>query len=364
MPDSHSDPEPRVVITAGDLAHVQADPMGDLIIAPVIPWWARALGWFVALGFPLLCLFAVAMRVSLRHRQATVRQAWNAFLCTLLIVSGLTTLLAVALVWTLRTGTPGAAAPLDLSLGLSNLDGADTLPAFPTGRPMTSVEIASSTKPLVYIVTPDAGISPQASYLETAPIGAAVLLMADESGYLLATNRHVVDVPEIFGLKRNRDHVLVISAQGNYARAGVIGRHQDLDLALLWVERRSGHARFRQPVTAYQAIPPGDPVFVLGHPQRLFFTLSNGLVSRLDGATLLQLSAPVSPGNSGGPVYDSQGNLLGVVTSKLNREINPNAENLNFATRADAFLSANGWKLLASGRERLQRFIRAAPETN
>ena len=98
-------------------------------------------------------------------------------------------------------------------------------------------------------------------------------------------------------------------------------------------------------------------IFVIGHPQRLFFTLSNGLISRVDGAGMLQLTAPISPGNSGGPMYDTQGNLLGVVTQKVDRMFNPNAENLNFATRADAFRSESGWLFSGQGEELLKRFI-------
>jgi uncharacterized ubiquitin-like protein YukD len=222
---------------------------------------------------------------------------------------------------------------------------------------MTSVEIAARTKRLVFIVTPDIGIDPRRETLGMAQIGAGVLLMANDSGFLVGTNRHVIDPSGAFHFSAKDGEAMVISNAWEYARARVIARHQDLDLALLWVLRRGGSDRFRQPITPYGSIPVGDPVFVVGHPQRLFFTLSNGLISRVDGDAL-QLSAPISPGNSGGPVYDSYGNLLGIVTSKLDREITPNAENLNFATRADAFLDEAGWKFLDHGQERLRQFSR------
>jgi S1-C subfamily serine protease len=196
--------------------------------------------------------------------------------------------------------------------------------------------------------------------LETVSIGAGTLLFADDSGYLLATNRHVVDDRGFFA-RKNAGRVAVVSSQRKYADAQVVGRHQELDLALLWVARRSGHAAFRQPVSAYRDVPVGEPVFVVGHPQRLFFTLSNGLISRLDGADMLQLSAPISPGNSGGPVYDALGVLLGIVTYKVDKQTSPNAENLNFATRADAFLSESGWEFSQQGSTYLKRFLDHAP---
>jgi hypothetical protein len=61
---------------------------------------------------------------------------------------------------------------------------------------------------------------------------------------------------------------------------------------------------------------------------------------------VLQISAPVSPGNSGGPVYDEYGNLLGVVTSKVARSVDPEAENLNFAVSTDALLHESDWEVL------------------
>ena len=55
----------------------------------------------------------------------------------------------------------------------------------------------------------------------------------------------------------------------------------------------------------------------------------------MNGSTI-QMSAPVSPGNSGGPVFDDRGNLVAIVTSMVDKHGDPNAENLNFAVRADA----------------------------
>ena len=46
--------------------------------------------------------------------------------------------------------------------------------------------------------------------------------------------------------------------------------------------------------------------------------LSAGIISRMEGSTI-QLSAPVSPGNSGGPVFDERGNLVAIVTSMVDK---------------------------------------------
>jgi S1-C subfamily serine protease len=94
----------------------------------------------------------------------------------------------------------------------------------------------------------------------------------------------------------------------------------------------------------------------------LKFTLSNGIVSRLDG-DMVQISAPVSPGNSGGPVYDSHGNLIAVVTAKMDHNVDPNAENLNFAINARALTSSAGWSFSGNGQEEFEHFVSAANAT-
>ena len=55
------------------------------------------------------------------------------------------------------------------------------------------------------------------------------------------------------------------------------------------------------------------------------------------------MTAPTSPGNSGVPVFDDKGNLVAIVTSVIDKQNDPNAENINFAARADALLEECGW---------------------
>jgi len=78
----------------------------------------------------------------------------------------------------------------------------------------------------------------------------------------------------------------------------------------------------------------GQPVYALGAPQGLELTLSSGLISslRLDPKTrqigLIQTSAPISPGSSGGGLFDEFGRLIGITTAMIAAE---NAQNLNLA---------------------------------
>src|SRR6266581_3283372 len=73
----------------------------------------------------------------------------------------------------------------------------------------------------------------------------------------------------------------------------------------------------------------GQDVIVLGSPQGLEGTVSTGIVGglrTLGAARLLQITAPISPGSSGGPVFDSTGRVIGIATATSSQ-----GQNLNFA---------------------------------
>lgn len=78
----------------------------------------------------------------------------------------------------------------------------------------------------------------------------------------------------------------------------------------------------------------GQRVYAIGNPRGLELTLSDGLVSSLrggeDGAPLIQTTAPVSPGSSGGGLFDSEGRLVGITTFQ-----HRSGQNLNFAHPVD-----------------------------
>ncbi len=111
-----------------------------------------------------------------------------------------------------------------------------------------------------------------------------------------------------------------------------------------------------QPVAKATLASDGENIFVIGHPEGLRFTLSTGIISRMQGSTI-QMSAPVSPGNSGGPVFDERGNLVAIVTSMVDKNGDPNAENLNFAVRADALLDDSAWEFTNFGHRRLSDYV-------
>ncbi len=164
------------------------------------------------------------------------------------------------------------------------------------------------------------------------------------SGFLLAksglvvTNHHVVE--------GSSEIEVVFPQRAQSMAAKVIGRDEVNDLAILQLIG-FGYSDVFDTDIPYQiassdTVNLGEEVFALGSP--LAFTLgestkvSTGTVSSING--LLQISNPIQPGNSGGPVFDSEGRLVGVVVSGLDDEyflehLGFVPQNVNFAIKSD-----------------------------
>ena len=97
-------------------------------------------------------------------------------------------------------------------------------------------------------------------------------------------------------------------------------------------------------VRPYASLEVGEPLFTLGSPSGLELTLSNGILSgrrEVQGRKFVQTTAPVSPGSSGGGLFDGRGNLVGITTLVLGGRENEN-QALNFAIPADSFFQVPG----------------------
>lgn len=350
----YSDDQPmeKIVIGSQEVAQVTVPPPDlpprlEPKLPPPVPSWMKVVLSPLVLLLPVLCVLTIVLRFAMRGLPPRTRFAWLSFLSTLLIVSGLITsvgsVLAVSFV----------PLPTFVSGSLGELDTRSSFPTLPSIKGLTATDVSQELKPLVAVISP--ARRTWFSHNETLSngFGAGVLLEAGPEGYLLLTARHVIDESL---MSRGGNRALVAMATGTWAGADVIGRHKNLDLCLIWLPRESGSASFVQPVLGQSAVNEGENIFVIGHPQGLRFTLSTGIISRRDHDAI-QISAPVSPGNSGGPVYDEHGNLVAIVTSMVDRSMSPNAENLNFAVRADAVLEPDRWDLSGDGRKRLSQFV-------
>ena len=138
----------------------------------------------------------------------------------------------------------------------------------------------------------------------------------------VATNAHVIE---------GAHNVLVLlmdNEQEHWATKLVAVDHEH-DLAILGVNtlkaqpleiRTSGRLRL------------GDNIYALGNPMGLEGTFSAGNVSAFrehQGVTYIQITAPISPGSSGGPVLDDNCQVVGIATAQLSK-----GQNLNFAIPA------------------------------
>ena len=199
--------------------------------------------------------------------------------------------------------------------------------------------------PTIAPVQPVAGSIPQPSRpsrRELTSSGSGIVVTAD--GHIL-TNHHVVEGCDSFGLRRVGDAE---------QRATLLAKDVKNDLALLKA------AEPYQEVASFRVEPPrlAETVVVYGFPLSGMLSSSGnvtlGNISALmglgDDSRDVQISAAVQPGNSGGPMFDGSGLLLGIVQSKLNAiraasVTGDIAQNVNFAIRgslATSFLGANG----------------------
>jgi S1-C subfamily serine protease len=344
----------KIVIGAGEVAAVappspDQPPRLEPKLPPPVPLWAKFALAPLVLLLPVLCLITLIVRVAMRGLPPRTRFAWLSYLSTLMIVSGMLTSVAAIL------SVAFVPLPAIVSRSLEELDAKTSFPELPSAAPLSAKQVSEELKPLVAVITPAHRTWFTHNETPSSGFGAGVLLEATSGGYLLVTARHVIDESPFL---RGGTRALVAMASGTWAGADVIARHKNLDLCLIWLPRESGSGEFVQPVEPRKEISEGENIFVIGHPQGLRFTLSTGIISRTD-RDAIQLTAPVSPGNSGGPVYDDRGNLVGVVTSMVDRSMSPNAENLNFAVRADAVLDPDRWDFSGDGRKRLEDFVSA-----
>lgn len=113
---------------------------------------------------------------------------------------------------------------------------------------------------------------------------------------------------------------------------GIVSGDEHKDLALFEVEV-GGQALQAARLGSADGVRAGDPVVVIGNPLGEEHSVSDGIVSALrdrDGYRVIQTTAPVSRGNSGGPLFDQNGSVIGVIQS-----FKPEGENINYAVAID-----------------------------
>ena len=210
------------------------------------------------------------------------------------------------------------------------------------GQPMSPQQLYAANLPScvgITVSTTKVNFFGQTS--TSAASGSGFVLTTD--GYIV-TNYHVIED----AVKDSSVTVEVSFANGDKYSATVVGGEQDNDVAVLKIE-----ASVLTPVTLGDSgkLVVGESVYAIGNPLgELTYSLSDGLVSALDrlittsstnpstGKTetttlnVLQTNCAINPGNSGGPLFDSYGNVVGIVSAKYTRsQSGVSAEGLGFA---------------------------------
>jgi len=168
----------------------------------------------------------------------------------------------------------------------------------------------------------------RAVVLLNTPSGRGSGIIIDRRGLIL-TNSHIVG---------KYASVEIIDLSGRKFNCKVIKKDIKLDLALLQIKGDIPKDLITIKIGSSKSIEEGQEIFVVGHPLNLRWTLTRGIVSAKRGPkdpvmpNRIQIDAPISPGNSGGPVLTPNGELVDIISSKL---VGNGAEQLGFAIPAE-----------------------------
>ncbi len=176
-------------------------------------------------------------------------------------------------------------------------------------RAQTARQIAQNTFPsVVLLVMEDANGQPLS-------LGSGFFVRDS----IIATNLHVME-------GANRGSAKLVGQKTRYDIAGIVGLDAARDLVILAV---TGAKAPSLSLGDSSKVAVGDEVYAVGNPQGLEGTFSQGIVSsvrQVGPDTLLQITAPISPRSSGGPVLNGQGKVIGVAVATFK-----GGQNLNFA---------------------------------
>ena len=154
-----------------------------------------------------------------------------------------------------------------------------------------------------------------------------------EDGYIL-TNYHVIETAYQYGVAPQ-----IILRDGASYSARIVGFEATNDVAVLKIEA-TGLTPVK--IGSSDAVRVGETIYAVGNPNQLDYTITDGIVSALDrevqvdmggsSIKMFQISAAVNSGNSGGPVYNERGEVIGIVSAKY---MSSGTEGLGFAIPID-----------------------------
>jgi S1-C subfamily serine protease len=163
------------------------------------------------------------------------------------------------------------------------------------------------------------------------------------TGYAISSNGYIVTNHHV---TNGATSIKIRGVNGDFSKtytAKVIIEDKNNDLSIIKIDDPSFMSLGTIPyIIANRASDVGSSVFVLGYPLRATMgdevKLTNGIISSKSGfqgdVTSYQITAPVQPGNSGGPLFDDKGNIIGIINAK-----HVGAENASYAIKASYLMN-------------------------
>lgn len=176
------------------------------------------------------------------------------------------------------------------------------------------------------------------------------------SGVLISSEGHVVTNSHVVQALReiNPDDIWVVLQGDEAVRARIIGEDEETDVAVLKVD--VDYPLPYSPFGDSEAVQIGDWLMAVGHPFGLDHTFTTGILSargRHLGKTYdqyLQTDAMIHPGNSGGPLYNMQAEIVGINTAiATSNPLQPVGQGIGFAVPSSIVKQISA-KLIESGR--------------
>jgi S1-C subfamily serine protease len=155
--------------------------------------------------------------------------------------------------------------------------------------------------------------------------------VAQGSGFLISTDGHVVTNYHV--IREGVSAIVKLPNGASFHVDGVLASDKNRDVAII----KAHGVDFRTLSLGDSGrLQVGEEVVAIGNPLSLESTVSNGIVSAFrtdenEGGKFVQITAPISPGSSGGPLFNMAGEVVGITTSHIK-----GGENLNFAIPINA----------------------------
>ena len=223
---------------------------------------------------------------------------------------------------------PPSGITLDTQINDGSDSSAANLGGSYTGQTLSAAELYNMAVHSCVGITIDVTATNIFGQVTSSAISGSGFIISTD-GYIL-TNYHVVEHADTNGLE-----ITVTMYNGEKYSAKIVGKEADNDIALIKIDAENLPALV---LNTSGSLIVGQDVYVIGNPLgELTYTLTDGIVSALDrdiavesnvSIRMFQISAAINSGNSGGPVFNDKGEVIGIASAKY---ASAGVEGLGFA---------------------------------